>query len=403
MARHTDNWISTYLEYTKASESPDAFHFWTAVSTVAGALKGKVWIDQRHFVWRPNFYIILVGPPGIAAKSTSVKSGMKLLENTPKMHFGPQSGTWQALGESFMDSIETYKYINSDGEEISEVMSAITIAASELGTFLNVDDKKFMDVMIDLWDGDVSTWRHKTKSSGDIEIKNPWCNLIGCTTPSWLRANFTEEMIGGGLSSRIIFVYREKKRHFVAYPSRLVNEENHKKLHQALQEDLMSISTMTGQYRLTDAAMDWGEIWYRDHWESRKKGMESERYGGYLARKQTHIHKMAMVIAASRSSRLIIDTDILVEADLLISQIEGDMQKVFQTVGGSSQANQIDELVTYIRAHNGLGSRELWSMCYNIMDYKTFKEALQAAAEADMVYFVNEGGRAMVKPKYKNS
>ena len=110
---------------------------------------------------------------------------------------------------------------------------------------------------------------------------------------------------------------------------------------------------------------------------------------------------MAMVLSAARSSRLVLDVDTLVEADLLISEIETDMQKVFQTVGGSSQATHINELVTYIRAHGGLGAKELWSMCYNIMDHKSFKEALQAAAEADMIYFVNENGKATVKPKYQ--
>ena len=80
MPRNFPNWLQGYLEYTKASESPTPFHFWTGVSTIAGALRRRVWIDQRYFQWTPNFYIVLVGPAGVAAKSTSLRSGMKLLE-----------------------------------------------------------------------------------------------------------------------------------------------------------------------------------------------------------------------------------------------------------------------------------------------------------------------------------
>ncbi|KKK66944.1 hypothetical protein LCGC14_2958990, partial [marine sediment metagenome] len=77
--RNYDNWLSGYAEYTKHSESPDLFHFWTGVFTIAGALRRQVWIDQRYFQWTPNFYIVLVGPAGIAAKSTSLRLGTSLL------------------------------------------------------------------------------------------------------------------------------------------------------------------------------------------------------------------------------------------------------------------------------------------------------------------------------------
>ena len=59
------------MEYTAPLESPDRMHFWTGVSTIAGALRRKVWIDQRYFQWTPNFYIVLAAPAGIIAKSST--------------------------------------------------------------------------------------------------------------------------------------------------------------------------------------------------------------------------------------------------------------------------------------------------------------------------------------------
>jgi hypothetical protein len=67
------------MNFTRASESPDAFHFWTGVGTIAGALRRRVWLDMRHSQWTPNFYIILVDLPGVANKSTTVRIGSSLL------------------------------------------------------------------------------------------------------------------------------------------------------------------------------------------------------------------------------------------------------------------------------------------------------------------------------------
>ena len=71
MARNFPNWLTAYATYTADSESPREFHLWTGIWTLAGALRRRVWIDMRKFQWTPNFYIVLVGPPGIVNKSTT--------------------------------------------------------------------------------------------------------------------------------------------------------------------------------------------------------------------------------------------------------------------------------------------------------------------------------------------
>src|SRR5687767_14530885 len=109
MPRHFPNWLKAYMEYTRDSESPTPFHFWTGVWTVAGALRRRVWIDMRKYQWTPNFYIILVGPPGIAAKSTSIRAGVHLPRKVEGIKFGPQSATWQAVTAALEASMEYVK------------------------------------------------------------------------------------------------------------------------------------------------------------------------------------------------------------------------------------------------------------------------------------------------------
>ncbi len=48
-------------------------------------------------------------------------------------------------------------------------------------------------------------------------INNPFINFMGATTPAWITENFPEYAIGGGFTSRTIFVYAETKRKLNAY------------------------------------------------------------------------------------------------------------------------------------------------------------------------------------------
>lgn len=211
MTRKLQNWLKSYGVYTGNLESPTDFHFWTGVSTLAGALRRKVWIDMKLFQWTPNFFIILVGPPGVAAKSTSISAGMSFLTKIPSIKFGPESMTWQALAKDLEEAIEYVKYTKPDGSEGITKMSCLTVAISELGTFLRMDDEQLMSFLIRMWDGQNDIFRHRTKQSGNVEVENPWLNFIGATTPSWLQENFPEGMVGGGLTSRMVFVYGDKK------------------------------------------------------------------------------------------------------------------------------------------------------------------------------------------------
>src|SRR5215831_7830383 len=102
-------------------------HFWCGVSAVAGAIRRKAYIEMGYFRWYPNFYIILVAPPGIVSKSTTASIAMRLLRQVPGVKFGPDVVTWQALVTAFAEAQELFDVGNGN----LETMSAITIESSE--------------------------------------------------------------------------------------------------------------------------------------------------------------------------------------------------------------------------------------------------------------------------------
>jgi hypothetical protein len=398
MARKFANWLKAYMSYTVDSESPTTFHFWTGVSVLAGALRRRVWIDMKKFQWTPNFYIILVGPPGVTAKSTSISMGMSLLSQVQGVKFGPESMTWQKLARSLSDAIEYMEFTNQQGAKDRIAMSCLTVQIAELGTFMRYDDDQLLSFLIRMWDGQRDKFRHETVGSGVVEIDNPWLNFIGATTPAWIRSNFPEAMISGGLTSRIVFVYGDKKRALIPYPDAIIPDGVYKQLRADLVSDLSEISKLSGPYRLSTFARDWGEAWYKDHNDPdlRPQHLASDRFGGYLARKQTHLHKLAIILAAAKRSTPVVEEDDLVEADRIITDNEKDMLKVFDTIGAVPQSAHIDEIVSIVRYHGSLTNKGLWGRAMNHMTLKDFRTAVDAAVHGRLLEITTINGEYAV-------
>lgn len=321
--------------------------FWSAASAIAGALRRKVWIDQAYFRWYTNMYVILVAPPGVVSKSTTAGVAMSLLRQVPGIKFGPDIVTWPSLVVTFSTAAEGFEYPIGSGQW--NVMSPLTLESAEFGNLMNPQDREMVDLFVTLWDGKQGALKKETKTSGNDSVENPWINMIACTTPAWIAGSFPEYMIGGGFTSRCVFVYADKKAKRVAYPKLAVPQDLEAQA-QSLVSDLIQIAAITGEYKLTPDAYQWGGEWYERHNDSPPPALNDDRFGGYLARKQTHIHKLSMIIAASRGNALWIEAEHLAIADRMVSDLEPDMAQVFARIGRSDESMHTERLLQYIKA-----------------------------------------------------
>lgn len=356
MTRHLSNWLAAYQEYASVSEAPRLVHFWAGVSAVAGALRRKVWFDQVKFRWYPSFYIVIVGPPGIITKSTTADGSMDLLKQVPGIKFGPDSITWQRIVQAFAESQEMFEY--PPGE--FSPMSAVTYLASEFGNLINFEDKDMVNLLITLWDGR-NTYAKETKTSGSDVVEGPWVNILACTTPKWISANMNENTIGGGFTSRCIFVYGEKKEKTVAYIDEMIQDmERYTTLRSSLVHDLEHIAaSICGPYHLTPDARAWGKAWYEHLWAKVYAIDKPDYVNNYLARKQAHLHKLGMVLAASqRDERVITEEDLRI-AEMMLNQTEADFGKVFGKIGQTNEAAQAETLLTIVKAKGEIAFHEL--------------------------------------------
>lgn len=389
--RHYDDWLTEFMDYASHGEAPRRMYFWAGVSAIAGALQRKVWIDQSYFKWYPNFYIVLVAPPGIVSKSTTSNTAISLLREVPGVNFGPDIVTMQALVQAFGEKLEGFEY-NGD----IHTMCALTLEASEFGNLLDPNDKDMVDLLVTLWDGKPGVLKKNTKTSGNDIIENPWINLIACTTPSWIAGNFPEYMVGGGFTSRCIFVYADKKEKLVAYPGlsvpRNIGEQRRK-----LIEDLTDISKIVGEYQLTPNAVAWGESWYKEHYTVKKLHLDDERFGGYIARKQTHVHKIALVLAASSSSTRLITEEHLAIADRMVTDLEGDMKFVFEKIGKSDSSTHTDRLIWFVRSRGRMPYHEAYRHVHAYFpSMRDFEDVLAGCLRAGFLKIEKSGGVDMI-------
>ena len=137
--------------------------------------------------------------------------------------------------------------------------------------------------------------------------------------------------------------------------------------------------------------MKWGEQWYEEHFASRPAHLSEERFGGYLARKQTHIHKLAMVLAASEHSKLEISMKNLSFANDVVTALENDMPKVFSQINADGAKPQ-NQLLSILKKHGKpLTIEGLHQHVFQTMGHQQFTDGLVAGIKSGLIKKFQKG------------
>ena len=392
MTRHYPDWLSEFLLYASNSEAPMDTLYWSGVSAVAGALRRRVYLDMGEFQWFANHYIILVAPPGVISKTTTANTGMRLLREVEGIRFGPDVVTWQSLVTNMAECTE--EFLNPEtGEYIRQ--SAMTICSDEMGNLIDPQNLEMMNIYISLWDAKGGWFEKQTKGSGNDKVANPWLNIIACTTPSWIASSFSDQAIGGGFTSRCVFVFADTKRQRIAYPRRGYAPDHYVR-RKRLVEDLAQIAEMCGEYELTEGAYALGTKWYAELESMRPKGADADRMVGNWARMQTHVHKLAMVIAASRSNTLKITEEILAEAIRITKGMERNVGRAFELIGRSDDAMISMEVLKIIDSQSAITATEVKAFLLRRYSPQQVGEAIEGLLQTPRVKAVQQGAEVFL-------
>jgi len=337
--RRLPDWIEAWMRFTENTESPDMYKLWTAISVIASALQRKCYVQWgSSLIFYPNLYIVLVGPSGVR-KGTAMSPGLDILQDLGKVGIAAQMTSLQAL----IRRLKETNYQDPDLETGKQQFHAsMTIYSKEFTVFLGYHNRELMSSLCDWYDCD-RTWKYETIARKTEEIIGVWVNLYGATTPALIQSSMPIDAIGGGLTSRIIYIYEEDMGKMVILPMQTDDEV---KLKELLLHDLDKISRISGQFKYTEKFLTtWADWRVKDR---DKPPFHDDRFDGYMSRRPTHIMKLSMVMCASKgdekSQMVLTETD-LNRAIVTLEQAELKMQNVFSGVGKSDIAELLHRMM----------------------------------------------------------
>ena len=347
--RELKNWINSYVEYTECTEPPILFRKWAAISTIASALQRKCSLSWGTLTFYPNMYIVLVAPSGKARKGVAMGSAMNMLD-TININMTAEAITREALIRDLnMSSKEDID--DKTGEMFFH--ASLTIHSQELTVFIGYQNNELLMDLTDWYDCR-KKWTYRTKNMGSDEIIGVWVNLFGATTPELLQTTLPTDAIGGGLTSRMIFVYEPKKAKSLVFP---FPTDEQRTIGEQLKKDIGRIEMLKGEFKVSK---DFPEAWAR--WYLAQEDhppFQDNRFSGYFERRPTHIMKMSMIISAAKSDKMVITVEDLNDAIEILEQTEEKMPQVFAGVGTASHANVLASVMARVGMAGQITLRDL--------------------------------------------
>jgi hypothetical protein len=340
LKRTLPNWIDAFMLYTENTEPPIMFRKWSAISAIASALMRKVRVDWGpSLTFYPNLYVILVGKSA-TGKGTAMNPALDIMHEIPLIKLSANATSLQALIRHLKDT--NLNDLDMDTGK-QQMHSSLTIFSKEFTVFLGYHNRELMAALCDWYDCD-RRWSYETISRKKEEIIGVWVNLFGATTPDLIQSSLPMDSIGGGLTSRIIFINEESPAKLVPLPTATAREAQLKEL---LIRDLEKITMLAGQYRWTQG---FSELWVDWCYRCRDNPpFYNPKFDGYIGRRRGHTMKLAMVASAAHGRNdLILTRDDLQTAIEWVIEAEAKMERVFKGVGKSDISQLINQAITFI-------------------------------------------------------
>jgi hypothetical protein len=346
--RHLADWLDSFQKAFENTESPEKYVYWTGVATIGAALQRNVKFDEVTFRLYPNFYVILIGPPAVK-KTTAINFGVDRLRKVEGINVGPSTVTWQYLVDKLKDIQTASPEEMARTGEATKESCPIVLPAGELGTLIDFDDRASIDFFTNAWDSP-DVYDKGTRIMGDQLLNGPCPTIIAGTTPQWIKDNIKGATRGGGFISRCIMPYANKPRKTITYPSRHVKADHSEQL-SFLEHDLACISTLKGNYTLSPEAIELGEKWHTkttaENYDPKHVGDDKDNWAN---RRYSHVHKLAMIIAASKRDALTIEKGDLQESIDRIEEIHKDFNNVFALLDQRRETKGTREIEAYLAA-----------------------------------------------------
>lgn len=367
--RNFTNWLDGYKKYTEETESAPILHTWVGLSTVASVLRRKVWLRVGRLKVYPNMYVVLVAEPGVARKTQAINYSIPLVREIAGVRLSADAITKEALTQDIAESRDASILPNGDVVE----HCSISIVSKEFESFLGQkkENTKMLVLLTDLFDAP-DKWDYRTKNSGADATVAVCINLLAATTPDSIASSLPVQAIGGGLTSRIMFVWASGKTRKVTAPP-----EPDPELKIAVLQDLAAISRLSGEYVMSEDCFRKWDAWYTAYDEIDPHRLVPDKsFRGWYSRKPLYLQKLALIHTAACTDSTVIEWSAYEAALKDVEEAEQHMGRTFSAVGRSEVSPDVDSVMREIEVRKVVSEKKLLQLVWRDIDAKKFDNVI---------------------------
>lgn len=350
------NYLKGFERLLERTEVPERFTLWAGIASLLAALERRVFINQGIYTIYPNFYIILVAASG-QKKSTAINTAARLLQRlSPKPNTISQKITPEAL-VSALKVVQT-----TESSKVFEEESGGIVIADELATFLDKNslERGLGPMLTELYD--CKDYEYQTKARGIELLKDPYLSLLGGTTVELIKNCLPKDAIGGGFTSRTIFIYEERQPEPVAW---IEYDEELIELEQELVNYLQRVMELKGPVVVSPEAK---KFFIQDYNDRHKAGdfRADPLLRSYENRRHAHLFKVAMALMVAESPRLNLELQDIRSAKVILEEAEEYMPRVVKLIAATETGAAGSMVMSYID-----------SKCNGKIDYVTRRDLVR--------------------------
>ena len=313
------------LRYTKESESPRKYYYWSTLAAIAAIVKSNVYLDKFYYKLYPNIYVLLVGRSGLR-KGPPVNLAKNLVSTVNNTRIFAGRISIQGMISS-LSKAETKK---EGGPPQTDASGALF--ASEFASFI-IQDASALTILTDLYDGHYNPeWSYMLRNSPTEKLKSPCLTMLGASNENHIKDAIPTNAVGGGFIARTFIIYSNKKSGINSLTDRPADSIP---LHM-LTSRLAEISKVKGEFLWSQKGKDLYNAWYTKYQELEQ--MEDDTTGT-MERLHDHILKAAMLISLSRKLDRVLEYEDIEEAIRACQDfVPGAKRISLGQVGGSISA-----------------------------------------------------------------
>jgi hypothetical protein len=325
----------------------DRYVKWSFFSMVSAVLENKVWMMDRGggFLY-PTMYVLLVGGPGYYKTTTAERAVYDCLlpisTDAEGPWFGPSIASPAAM-------VHIFRANNSKNILNKFLSSPMFVYAGEFNTFYrDIGGGEMTIDLLNFFDPKPPgvAWKKSTVKDGDLEVISPALTILGCTTQKNIADSKMLQICGTGIISRFIFVVEPKKPKgdrtgysIKGHPT-LAKIQNRLRKIREMRGPLLTSPHAEGVINKLEDSV---ETWFTAN-------PAETLYSSYMARRNTHVRKLAMILSVLDKNTGIIDVEDLEQADAFMSEIEKDIPTAFTPIVLKDDPNLMDKIFRRIPA-----------------------------------------------------